>query len=368
VQYLLHRAATLCTRVARAVVRRVRKRAPVESTLQVHNRLFLAAAGNIGLEAKPLDANMVVVSDGSRRLFVSNTNFSFESLTAYWICGDKSLSSSLLEQAGLPVPLLRRVRGHDARRALDLFEAFSGPVVVKPNQGANATGVTVNVTSRRDFVAAYFRAIDHCPDAVIEQFVTGNHWRITLLDDELISALQRIPARVVGDGEQSVLELIERYNAQIGKRNGFPAAKPIVVNVSARRDLAAQGYTLASVPQKDESVAVHFACNSALGGRTLDVTARVDRGFIDAAVQAARTLGAKLAGVDVIASDITRPPEHGKYFINEVNTTPDLMLANYDIHCASSSVSYAEQVLRLAFASDHLLCGERVAESSRFAA
>jgi cyanophycin synthetase len=336
-------------RKARGLFRRIRGRPRVVSVTEAHNELFTIAARNIGLQVRDLGSGMLTISDRRSSLFVSNTNFSFESLTAYLMCGDKRLTSTILEENGLSVPRFRYVRGRNVVAALAAFDAFAGPVVVKPNHGACGAGVSVNVRSRRDFVSAYLRATYHCSDVIVEEFIAGNHWRITVMNGDLITAWQRLPAHVVGDGKHSIGQLIRIYNSGIRYRDGFSTAKPIIIDGSARRDLAVQGYALRSVLKKDEHAIVHLPCNSALGGRTLDVTGRIHDGFVEVAAHAAALLGAKLAGVDVIAGDITKPPCRGEFHINEVNTTPDLLSMNYTVTGEASAVRYAEKILHFAF-------------------
>lgn len=344
-----YRASKWSARKARGLLRRIRGRPRVISPTEAHNELFTIAARNIGLQVRDLGSGMLTISNSRDCLFVSNTNFAFESLTAYLMCGDKHLTSTILQENGVSVPRFRFVRGRDIVAALAAFDAFAGPVVVKPNQGACGAGVSVKVTSRPEFISAYARATLHCSDVIVEEFIAGNHWRITVMNGDLIVAWQRLPAHVVGDGKHSIGQLIRIYNSGIGYRDGFATAKPIVIDAFARRDLAVQGYSLQSVLQAHEHANVHLPCNSALGGRTVDVTDRINDGFVEVAAHAAALLGAKLAGVDVIAGDITTPPRRGEFHINEVNTTPDLMSMNYTLTGTNSAVRYAEKILHSAF-------------------
>ena len=344
-----YKASMWFARKARGLIRRIRGRPRVISATEAHNELFTIAARNIGLQVRDLGSEMLTIRNSRNCLFASNTNFSFESLTAYLMCGDKHLTSTILEENGLPVPRFRHVRGRNVVAALAAFDAFAGPVVVKPNHGACGAGVSVKVRSRREFISAYLRATHHCSDVIVEEFIAGNHWRITVMNGDLIAAWQRLPAHVVGDGKHSIGQLIRIYNSGIGYRDGFSTAKPIVIDGFARRDLAVQGYALRSVLKKDEHAIVHLPCNSALGGRALDVTDRIDDGFVEVAAHAAALLGAKLAGVDVIAGDITTPPCRGEFHINEVNTTPDLLSLNYTLSGKTSAVRYAEKILHFAF-------------------
>jgi cyanophycin synthetase len=119
-----------------------------------------------------------------------------------------------------------------------------------------------------------------------------------------------------------------------------------VLNSAAIRDLATQNLRPESIPASGEIAVVHLACNAGLGGRTVNITDQVHPGYVDICRRAADVVGAKLAGVDLIADDITVAPSDGQFFINEVNTTPDLICPNYATERRVSAVDYAKQILQ----------------------
>lgn len=345
---VLAKLRTLVSRVYAAFLRRTGRLKPSVSTLEQHNRLFRTAAERLGYDPEQLSNEILQISNGAARCFVSSSNFSFESLTAYWICGDKYLASRLMAKNALPVPEFSLLSARKYEDAVQIFDAFPKPVVVKPVQGSSANGVTVAIETRSDFRKAFVRAGSICPDILIEKFITGQHWRVTMLDGELLVAWQRIPAHVVGDGRQSVEELVRAHNAKIDLWDEFPTGKPILLNSAARRDLATQNYDFDSVPEAGEIAQVHLACNDGLGGWTVNITDQIHPGYVDISRRAADVVGAKLTGIDLIADDITTEPTDGQYFINEVNTTPGLISPNYAVNRHTSAVDYATKVLKYA--------------------
>ena len=78
--------------------------------------------------------------------------------------------------------------------------------------------------------------------------------------------------------------------------------------------------------------------------------------YIEIARRAADALGARFAGVDIIANDVTRSAAQGDYCINEVNTTPDMLCPNYAVEAVRSSVDYAAIVLKKAMRMDQGPC------------
>lgn len=331
-----------------AVIRRTQGWARPESMLEIHNRLFRVAAERLGYNVTNLNDRMIETTGEGARCFSSSTNFSFESLTAYWICGDKHLSSRLLERESLPVPLQRLISANNFKKACEIFSSFSGPVVVKPTWGAHGDGVTIKVESRSEFRRAFVRAARFCDDILIEQYVTGNHWRVTVLSGELIVAWQRVPAQVIGDGISTIGQLVCKSNESIRSLDGFPSAVPLTIDDNSRRLLFEQGHTLNTVLDDGQAARLQRSCTASLGGRTIDITSRLHPDFLDMAVRAANVTGAKLAGIDFIADDLCVKPVAGQVVINEINTTPAMISPNYDVSGQVSAVNYAEKLLKVA--------------------
>jgi cyanophycin synthetase len=181
--------------------------------------------------------------------------------------------------------------------------------------------------------------------------VAGRHWRVTLFDGQLVFACERLPASVVGDGQSSIEALVSRRNHAIAKRGGFPSAYPIHIDEDTRAALRDQNMTPESVPAEGQRVVLKRICNAAVGGLTADITASLHDDYLDLARKAAAAMGARLAGVDIIGPDATRPIEEGSVFINEVNTTPDLLLNQFDVSGSGDAIMVVGRLLKMVFAA-----------------
>ena len=315
------------------------------------NRLVRAAAEAMALRVEELPYQMLRISDGSRMLYSTGFNFSFESVTARWLCGNKHLTSMLLRERGLPVPDFAVFRAKDLAAAFSAFEGLKTPMVVKPCFGAGGEAITVGVTTPAQFRRACYRAALAADPILVEQQVAGRHWRITLFDGQLVFACERLPAFVVGDGRSSVEALVAQRNGTIAERGGFPCAYPIRLDEESHATLRAQDLTAASVPAAGRRVVLKRVCNAAVGGLTADITDSLHPDYLDLARSAAAALGARLAGVDLIAADATQPVGTAGAFINEVNTTPDLLLNHFDVSGAGDGVAAARRLLQMVFAA-----------------
>jgi len=317
----------------------------------LHNRLVLAAARKLNLGVEGLPYQMLRISDGKRQVYSTDFNFSFESLTAYWLCGNKHLTSTLLRERGIPVPGFAVYRTKDLPSAFSAFHSLTRPVVVKPCFGAGGQGITVGVTTPAEFRKACYRAALTADPILVEQMVPGRHWRVTLFDGQLVFACERLPASVAGDGKSTIEALVSRHNRAITERAAFPSAYPIHVDEDTRAALRERNMTPASVPADGQRVVLKRICNAAVGGLTADITASLHDDYLDLARKAAFAMGARLAGVDIIGPDATRPIDDGSVFVNEVNTTPDLLLNHFDVSGSGNAVTSVGRLLKMVFAA-----------------
>src|SRR3989344_1365729 len=92
---------------------------------------------------------------------------------------------------------------------LALSPSKSFPVIVKPNSGTQGTDVAL-VHTKKDFYRAMKQIFKHDRVALVQQYVRGRDYRIVVLDKEVISAYERIPLNVVGDGRSTIKQLLAR--------------------------------------------------------------------------------------------------------------------------------------------------------------
>lgn len=119
----------------------------------------------------------------------------------------------------MPVPLGRPVS--DIDDAWGLAQQIGLPVAVKPQDGNQGKGVTVNVASREDLEIAYRAAAEH-GEVMVEKFLPGSDFRLLVVGDKLVAASRREPPQVVGDGLHTVRELVDIVNQDCGAAKAIP--------------------------------------------------------------------------------------------------------------------------------------------------
>jgi D-alanine-D-alanine ligase-like ATP-grasp enzyme len=194
------------------------------------------------------------------------------------------------------------------------------PVIVKPNSGSQGQNVAL-LHNRRKFYPALRAIFKHDRVALVQKLVTGKDYRIVILDDKIISAYERIPLNVVGDGRSTITKLLaakQRAFIAAGRDTRIKTDDPRIAS-----KLQSQGLTLRSVLEKDERVALLDNANLSTGGDSVDVTGNVHPSFKKLAVQLTKDMGLRLCGVDlIIHGNISKPPK--TYWVLEINAAPGL--------------------------------------------
>lgn len=269
------------------------------------------------------DGNLVQFGYGrqQRRIWTAETDRT--SAIAEGIAADKALTKTLLATCGLPVP-----EGQIAASADDAWEIAEDlglPVVIKPVDGNHGRGVSLDLHGRDDVMAAFALAAEEGSDVVVERFIRGKEHRALVVGDRLVAMAAGDEAWVVGDGRQTVAELVEtQLNAdpRRGSSEEFPLNRiDIADDPAIQLDLKRQGLSGEQVPESGRRVLVQRNGNVAD-----DVTPLVHPEVAAAVVLAARVVGLDIAGIDLVAEDVGRPLNEQGGAIVEVNAGPGLLM------------------------------------------
>jgi cyanophycin synthetase len=269
--------------------------------------------------------SLVLLGHGARQRRILAAETDRTSAIAESIAQDKELTRSLLRQVGVPVPEGRPVT--DAADAWAAAEEIGGPVVVKPRFGSQGRGVATNLTTQAQVEAAYASVREDWTEIVVERYAPGADYRVLVVGGRVVAAARRDPAQVVGDGRHTITELVAVVNRDPRRGDDHATVlSKLVLDPIALGVLQEQGYTPESVPQSGHRVLIRRNANLSTGGTATDVTDRLHYEVAARAVEAARTVGLDIAGVDVIAQDIGRPLEEQSGVIVEVNAAPGLRM------------------------------------------
>ena len=262
---------------------------------------------------------------GSRQRRIQAAEIDSTSAIAESIAQDKDLTKKLLAAAGVPVP--------SGRPATSLEDAWAAalevglPVVVKPQDGNQGKGVAVNITSREQFEIGYRAAVAISDEVLVEKFLPGADFRMLVVGDRLVAAARREPPLVIGDGVQTVRELVEEVNRDPRRGEGHATSLTrIRLDAIALSRLADQDMDAESIPAKGQRVVLRNNANLSTGGTATDVTDDVHPDLAARAVAAAQMVGLDICGVDVVCESVHKPLEDQSGGIVEVNAAPGLRM------------------------------------------
>ncbi|NWG88121.1 MAG: cyanophycin synthetase [Hydrogenophilaceae bacterium] len=269
------------------------------------------------------EGNLVQLGYGvhQHRIWTAETDQT--SAIAEGIAGDKDLTKTLLKACGVPVPEGEIVDSPAAAWAA--AEEIGLPVVIKPVDGNHGRGVSLELKTREEVEAAYHLAEAEGSEVIVEQFMPGNEHRLLVVGGRLVAAARGESAWIKGDGRSTVAELIDRQlnsDPRRGTTEDYPLNHILIdEDAAVRLELARQGFTGESVPADGQAVLIQRNGNVAF-----DVTDRVHPSTRQTAALAARVIGLDIAGIDLVAEDISRPLAEQRGAIVEVNAGPGLLM------------------------------------------
>jgi D-alanine-D-alanine ligase-like ATP-grasp enzyme len=193
-------------------------------------------------------------------------------------------------------------------------------VVVKPNSGSQGKNFC-KVYNKRELHKALVAVFTGDNVALVQKFIRGNDYRVVVLDDKVISAYQRIPFNIIGDGKICLGNLIKKK-----LKNLILLDRPAKLQADDSRiiqNIKRQGLDPKSIPAIGEKIFLLDNANLSCGGDSLDVTSSIHPRFREIAVKLTKDMGLRLCGVDFLIDGlISERPK--KYRIIEINSAPGL--------------------------------------------
>ena len=269
------------------------------------------------------EGNLVQLGYGARQRRIWTAETDSTSAIAESISRDKDLTKTLLTSCGVPVPEGRIVASPED--AWEAAEDIGLPVAVKPTDANHARGVSLELTLREQVEAAYHVALAEGSEVMVERYVPGVEHRLLVVGNRLVAATRGETASVVGDGKSTIVELIDSQinsDPRCGE-DEFSPIEPVHVErePAVLLELQRQGFAPDSVPSVGKKVLI-----IRYGNLADDVTDEVHPDVAEAATLAARVVGLDIAGIDIVAEDISRPLEEQRGAIVEVNAGPGLLM------------------------------------------
>lgn len=265
--------------------------------------------------------NYSLSHEGRTHMFMGSRGDKVSS-EAIRICRKKDLTKKYLEQGNVPIPkgkiFLQDVSND---KIIQYGEELGFPLVLKPSNGMGGRGVIAGINDPEELFSAltYVREDLNYKEVILEKFVTGKDFRVYVVGDKVVGAIKRIPANVIGDGKNTIKDLIREKN-RLRNRNPALYGSTIKLNKELYNMLNFKNYTLSSIPKKGEVIYLKPKNNISAGGDPIDVTDKLTKELKEIAINATKAIpGMAQSGVDLMV-DL----EKNRGVVIEVNSIPSI--------------------------------------------
>ena len=287
----------------------------------------------VELEPEFQFAGELIFPNGRRHVF-KNNNLNINPAGSVDIAKDKEYTKFFLRKHGINVPAgraffsdrLNRNLPRESRRGLEEAKLFARqlgyPVYVKPNDLSQGL-LVAKVQGEEQLLAVASKILQETHVFLVEAPCAGRDYRIVVLGGKIISAYERTPLAVLGDGISTVAELLKQAKSQLSA-SGRPNSEIDLADFRIGLKLEGAGLSADSVIAGGARLALLDNANLSTGGSSVDATGAIHPEFAELSLLACRALGLRFAGVDVICADLGRPPGSQEWHVIEVNGAPGL--------------------------------------------
>lgn len=289
--------------------------------LNPYAQIITRAARRRGISVEVVDADQGYFNlhFGGRSVACRESLTELTSAIAMSRCDDKRITRRTLTRVGIAMP--DQIVASTPERNREFLQLHKS-VVVKPARGEQGRGVSVGITSEEHLERAIRSASDITNEVLIEQLVRGHDLRIVVIDFRVVAAAIRRPPEVVGNGELTVIELIEKQSRR--RRAATGGESEIPIDSETERCVAEAGHKLTDILPPGKVVIARKAANLHTGGTIHDVTDNLHPKLVEVAKRSAEVLDLPVVGLDLMVPSV----HEAEYWVIEANERPGL--ANHE--------------------------------------
>ncbi|HOU75838.1 MAG TPA: ATP-grasp domain-containing protein [Candidatus Dojkabacteria bacterium] len=285
-----------------------------------HLFFYMQAAKTLGIEVNQIPGTTTAIfKKDERQYFIARAETPLNNYVSAHIAGKKEQTNKILGLNNIPVPKSRKV--NNIGELTEAYDEFNFSIVVKPDKGIAGRGITI-LPAREELQNAW----DFCNEyrnegsVIVEEYIKGIDYRLLVVKGKTIAVAKRIPASIMGDGKNTIKDLIILKNIERKKAN----MTEITIDDELKRRLKNDRLELDSIPNAQQTVYLRYNSNMSTGGTTEECFNEVHPYYLKLAEDACKVIGLNLGGVDLITPDIKDPTvKHG---INEINRAPGLRI------------------------------------------
>lgn len=250
-----------------------------------------------------------------KRLFWTATTEKTSAISVE-ISKDKSLTKALLAECFIPVSQGLVVTC--LNEACEVAKQFDR-VVIKPLNNRRGHGVSLDLDQTQDVIDAFHYAKEYSDDILVEKFYPGNEYRFSLVDHQIVGILTGESLHVVGDGQSSIKQLIEKINDETER--GFNESyllTGVYFDDALKIILQKQYVQLDTILAQEQIIEVRKNFNL----KNIIPIEDFHPSIIQQVMLASKVIGLDIAGIDAVIQNIQQPLSQDNGVIIEVNAGP----------------------------------------------
>ncbi|WED55596.1 bifunctional glutamate--cysteine ligase GshA/glutathione synthetase GshB [Exiguobacterium profundum] len=293
--------------------------------LELSTQILMKSAIKRGYRVDVIDRSdqFIRIRNGKHEEYVKQaTKTSKDNYVSVLMMENKTVTKFVLAEHGIRVPEGVELQDEsDLRQAWDSFS--KQPIVLKPKSTNFGVGIHIfkDGATYEEARTAFQYAKTFDDVVLLETFLPGKEYRFLVIGDDVAGILHRVPANVTGDGTSSIRQLVATKNEDPLRGKGYKTPlEKIDIDEVVISFLRAQGKTPDSIPALDERVFLRENSNISTGGDSIDYTDQISDIYKRIAVDAAKSVGATICGVDMMIPSLD--DAQIEYGIIELNFNP----------------------------------------------
>ena len=316
--------------------------------MELSTQILMKESIKRGIRVEVIDKseNFISLKKDNKIEYVKQaTKTSKDNYVSVLMMENKVVTKKILKDAGIKVPEGKEFHSIEEAK-YNIEEFIKKPIVVKPKSTNFGLGISIfpKGGQKEDITKALAIAFSHDNTVLIEEFIEGKEYRFLVIGDKVAGILHRVPANVLGNGINTIEELVNEKNKSSLRGKGYKTPlEKINLDENAKLFLKQSNKDINYIPKKEELVYLRENSNISTGGDSIDYTDDIKERFKTIAVNCSKAIGANICGVDMMIKDYK--DENSEYGIIELNFNPAIHIHSFPYIGKERNI--AKEVLKL---------------------
>jgi cyanophycin synthetase len=290
-----------------------------------NTKIILQEAKKLGLKAEIIypERQLIELSKGSKKILILRNfriNLSRFDNKEYSLF--KDLSYFFWQKNNIPIP--KTITVFSFREAKRGIKKIPLPLVIKDAQASRSKNLWANLSNLKKtfsilknlFSSPFIKAV------IIQEFVQGKEFRILVLKNRILGIAQLIPPVLIGNNRLTIKRLIKELERKIKCQ--------IVIDQEMKDLIKKQGFSFNSILPANQKLFLREYSKVKEGGQIKNLSSdSLHPEIKKMCLKAVKVVGLELAGLDIIAENLSKSPKEQKIKFIEINGRPDVYIHHY---------------------------------------